>query len=148
MAYGAVSLISLSVYCGLGRPGNGFLEVGGLSIENEAIEYLYGSMPKEASVQMPGLRKCNRIVLKIRIIAGDTDFYNWINNIQHNTVERRDVVIQLLNQNHAPVMVWKVQNAWPCKIQASDLKANANEAAIETIELAHERLTIDVPSNV
>jgi len=37
----------------------------------------------------------------------------------------------------------EVRNAWPCKIQASDLKADANEIAIETIELAHEGLLIE-----
>ncbi len=28
--------------------------------------------------------------------------------------------------------------AWPVKVQASDLKADGNEVAIETLELAHE----------
>ena len=77
------------------------------------------------------------------MLTGDNDFYKWISPVQHNSVERRDISIILLNENNEPFGVWKVRNAWPCKIQASDLKADANEIAIETIELAHEGLLIE-----
>ena len=39
-------------------------------------------------------------------------------------------------------MTWTLTNAWPTKITATDLKSDANEVAIETLELAHEGLTI------
>lgn len=39
-------------------------------------------------------------------------------------------------------MVWTLTNAWPTKITGTDLKADANEVAIENIEIAHEGLTI------
>jgi phage tail-like protein len=58
-----------------------------------------------------------------------------------NKVERRDVIISLLNETHSPVMSWKAKNTFPVKIQASDLKADGNEVAIETLELAHEGLS-------
>ena len=45
-------------------------------------------------------------------------------------------------KNHDPVITWKVINAFPVKIQASDLKADGNEVAIETLELAHEGLDV------
>jgi phage tail-like protein len=41
------------------------------------------------------------------------------------------------------VIVWKVKNAWPVKLQSADLKSDANEVAIETLELAHEGLVIE-----
>ena len=40
------------------------------------------------------------------------------------------------------MITWKLQNAWPSKIQSTDLKADANEVAIETMELVHEGLEI------
>ncbi len=122
-----------------------FSEVSGLAIEHEVIEYRDGSMPEYSSIKMPGLRKYSNIILKRGIVKGDVDFFNWMNTINHNKVERRDILIQLLNENHEPVMAWKVRRAWPCKIQMSDLKAGANDVAIETIELAHEGLTIEAP---
>jgi len=48
----------------------------------------------------------------------------------------------LLNEEHEPVVVWKVKNAWPTKIQSTDLKADGNEVAIESMELVHEGLTV------
>ena len=59
-----------------------------------------------------------------------------------NTVDRRDLIITLLNETHQPVVVWKVKNAFPVKMQSTDLKADGNEVAIETLEVAHEGLTI------
>ncbi|HKJ66751.1 MAG TPA: phage tail protein, partial [bacterium] len=51
--------------------------------------------------------------------------------------------ISLLNENHEPVMSWKVSNAFPVKIEGPGLNSTGNEAAIETLEIAHEGLTIE-----
>jgi phage tail-like protein len=126
-----------------GGTRTGFTEVSGLSIENEVIEYREGGSPEYSTIKMPGLRKYSNIILKRGIVKNDNDFFNWMNTINSNQVERRDVVISLLNENHEPIRVWKVRNAWPCKIYSPDLKANGNEVAIETIELAHEGLSIE-----
>ena len=88
------------------------------------------------------MQKFANITLKRGTFKGDNDFYNWWNTVALNTIERRDVTISLLNENHEPVVVWKINNAWPVKVQSTDLKADGNEVAIETIELAHEGLTI------
>ena len=120
----------------------GFTEVTGLDMQVEAIEYREGNSPEYAKVKMPGLHKFSNITLKRGSIAGDSDFYKWINTIALNTVERRDVVISLLNEAHEPVMTCKAKNSFPVKVQASDLKADGNEVAIETIELAHEGLNL------
>jgi phage tail-like protein len=60
-------------------------------------------------------------------------------------VERRDITISLLNEEHDPVITWSVKRAFPIKVQASDLKADGNEVAIESLEIAHEGLTFKVP---
>ena len=39
-------------------------------------------------------------------------------------------------------MEWPVRNAFPPKITSPDLKASGNEVAIESMEIAHEGLTI------
>ena len=57
--------------------------------------------------------------------------------------ERRDLIISLLNEEHDPVMNWKIKNAFPLKVQATDLKADGNEIAIETLELAHEGIEME-----
>jgi phage tail-like protein len=120
----------------------GFTEVTGLDMQVEAIEYREGNSPQYSKIKMPGMHKFSNITLKRGTFNGDKEFYQWINTVSLNTVERRNLTISLLNENHEPVLTWKVINAFPVKVQASDLKADGNEVAIETLELAHEGLNI------
>ncbi|HMS66340.1 MAG TPA: phage tail protein [Ignavibacteria bacterium] len=120
----------------------GFTEVTGLDIIIDVIEYRSGSSPVQSVTKMPGLIKYSNIILKRGIVKGDTDFYKWINTIRQSTVERRDIVISLLNENHEPVMTWKARNSFPVKYSGPDLNAKSSEVAIETLELAHEGLTL------
>ena len=122
----------------------GFTEVSGLSIEVDLINYRLGSSPEYSNTKMPGQIKHNNIVLKRGITIGDNEFYQWLNTISLNKIERRDITISLLNEEHVPVVVWKVKNAFPVKIDWSDLKANANEPAIETMEIAHEGIEVEM----
>lgn len=120
----------------------GFTEVTGLEVSTEVIEYRDGASKEYHKIKMPGMQKFSNITLKRGTFKGDNDYYNWWNTVALNTIERRDVTISLLNEAHEPVVVWKIKNAWPVKVQSTDLKADGNEVAIETIELAHEGLTI------
>ncbi|MBL8008298.1 MAG: phage tail protein [Ignavibacteria bacterium] len=121
----------------------GFTEVSGLDINIDVIEYRSGSSPVQSVTKMPGLVKYSNIILKRGIVKGDTDFYKWVRTVNQSTAERRDVVISLLNENHEPVMTWKVRNAFPAKYCGPDLNAQSSEVAIETLELAHEGLTVE-----
>lgn len=120
----------------------GFSEVTGLTQENQAIEYRDGSFPEYSSIKMPGLRKFSNVTLKRGIVKADNEFFQWLSTIKLNQVERRDIVVSLLNENHEPVMTWKVQNAFPVKVEGPGLKASGNEVAIESIEIAHEGLEL------
>ena len=121
----------------------GFTEVSGLSIETEVIEYREGSSPNSIKTKMPGLRKYTNVVLKRGVYAGDNEFFQWINTINGSKVDKRDVVISLLDEDHQPVLTWKLYRAWPVKLDVSPLRAEASEVVIETLELAHEGLTIE-----
>ncbi len=120
----------------------GFSEVSGLTQENQAIEYRDGSFPEYSSIKMPGLRKFSNVTLKRGIVKADNEFFKWLSTVKLNQVERRDVVVSLLNENHEPVMTWKIQNACPVKVEGPGLKASGNEVAIESIEIAHEGLEL------
>ena len=121
----------------------GFTEVTGLSVENELIEYREGNSPEYSKIKMPGMQKYGNITLKRGTFKSDNEFYKWWNSKSLGKIERRDLIVSLLNENHEPVIVWKVKNAWPVKLQSADLKSDANEVAIETLELAHEGLVIE-----
>ena len=91
----------------------GFSEVTGLDAETQIIEYSDGASPETGPRKMPGIQKFPNIVMKTGIIKNDNEFYEWWNTVSLNTIERRDLIISLLNEAHEPVMVWKVKNAWP-----------------------------------
>ena len=120
----------------------GFTEVSGLDVETEVIEYREGSSPDYSKIKMPGMQKYSNITMKRGTFIGDNNFFEWWNTVALNTIERRDITITLLNEAHEPVVVWNVRNAWPVKVQSTDLKADGNEVAIETLELAHEGLSL------
>ncbi len=120
----------------------GFTEVSGLDITTDVIEYREGSSPVYGKTKMPGQHKFSNLTMKRGIFKSDNEFYAWYNTITMNKVERRDITISLLDETLAPVVVWKIKNAWPTKITSTDLKADGSEVAIESMELAHEGLTI------
>jgi phage tail-like protein len=121
----------------------GFTEVSGLDAETEVIEYRDGASPEYSKTKIPGMQKFPNLVMKRAVFASDNDYFSWWNTVALNTVERRSVTISLLNEKHEPVVVWRVKNAWPAKLSSTDLKADGNEIAIETIELAHDGLMIE-----
>ena len=120
----------------------GLTEVSGLDVETEVIEYRDGASLEYSKRKIPGMQKYPNVTMKRGVFASDNDYFKWWNTVALNTVERRAVTISLLNEKHEPVMVWKVKNAWPTKIASTDLKADGNEIAIESIELAHDGLSI------
>jgi phage tail-like protein len=61
------------------------------------------------------------------------DFYKWWKEI-YSEDYKRDLTISLLNEKHESVITWKLKNAWPKKVKSTDLKASANEVAIETMD--------------
>ena len=95
-----------------------------------------------SKMKISGMQKFPNVTMKRAVFASDNEYFKWWNTVALNTVERRSVTISLLNEKHEPIVVWKVKNAWPAKISSTDLKADGNEIAIESIELAHDGLVI------
>lgn len=127
----------------------GFTEASGLDFETEVIEYREGNSKKYNKSKQPGLTKFSNVTLKRGIFEGNYEYYKeWRKTYlfqegnKTGSKYRRTVTLKLLNENHEPIITWKLQNAWPSKIQSTDLKADANEVAIETMELVHEGLEI------
>ncbi len=120
----------------------GFTEISGLEVSTDVIEYRDGANKSYSKSKQPGLIKYNNITLKRGTFKGNNEFYLWWNSNALNTAQRRDIIISLLNERHEPVVVWKLMNAFAIKVQSTDLKADGNEVAIETLEIAHEGLSI------
>lgn len=120
----------------------GFTEISGLDFESDVVEYRHGASPEYTKIKMPGMQKYSNITAKRGTFKGDNEFYEWWNSVKLNTIQRRDLTIKLLNEQREPMVIWKVRNAWPMKVQTTTLKADSSEVAIETMEIAHEGLTV------
>ena len=119
-----------------------FQEVSGLDTETQPIEYRHGDNKLFSTIKMPGISKSGNVTLKKGIFVNDNNFWKWYDAIEMNLIKRETVVIELLDEKGGTTMSWTLANAWPTKITGTDMKSDANEVAVETIELAHEGLTI------
>ncbi len=119
-----------------------FQEVSGLDIEAQPIEYRHGDEPEFSAIQMPEIKSAGNVTLKEGVFKSDNKFWDWYSQIKMNTIKRVPVTISLLDESGSPTMIWTLLNAWPTKITGTDLKSDTNEVAIETIEIAHEGITI------
>jgi phage tail-like protein len=122
-----------------------FSEVSGLSVETQVIEYREGNSKVYSTIKMPGLKKYGNVTLKRGAMAKDNSLFDWWNKAQLNKIERKNVVINLLDELHEPVITWTLQNAFPVKVDNANYNSTSNEVLIETIELAHEGLTLSRP---
>lgn len=120
-----------------------FTEVTGLVMEREKIEYRHSDSKDFNKIAMPGMVKNNNITLKRGKFEADFDYNAWLEEIADDRAnKRRDVTIRLLNEKHKPVAAWTAARCFPVKVTAPDLKSDANEMAVESIEIAHEGLKL------
>lgn len=119
-----------------------FQEVSGLDTEYDVIEYRAGDSKEFSTVKMPGLKKVTEITLKKGMFKGDSKLYEYFASVKMNTVARQTVTIQLLDESHEPLFTWTLNNAFPKKVSGASLNAKTSEAAVETLTLVHEGLTM------
>lgn len=124
----------------IGGEDYAFSEVSGLKTEFETITYKDGVSVKH----MPGMPMAVEFSLKKGIVKGDSFLATWIASIKQNTIDKKDVVISLRDENEEnPLVVWTAQNAFPKKLDAPTFDATANEIAIETMDLMADSLLIE-----
>lgn len=115
----------------------GFSEVTGLNAESNVIEYREGTdaiTPRK----LPGLNKFGNVTLK-RGVSLDKDIFNWHKSVMDGDIDRKQTMsIVLRDEKQQEVVRWNLNSAWPSKYTGPDMKANANEMAVEAIEIAHE----------
>ena len=127
-----------------GRGDMSFQEVSGLEMTREKAEYRGGLDMGFIKRQIPGMKKAGDLTLKKGVFAGNSDFFKWWNGTNEDPLpERRDVTIILRDSASKPVMTWTVSQAFPTKVSSSELNAEKNEIAIETLVLTHEGIKVE-----
>lgn len=118
----------------------GFSEVSGLNRSYETITYKESKTEGGAgpnTMRMPGQTTDVNITMKKGYVKAKNieKLYNWINGTALNQIEKKDITVSLCDEAGEPVVTWTVLNAFPTKLEAPSFNATTNEAAIESMEL-------------
>lgn len=120
----------------------GFSEVSGLTSDTNVMEYREGDEGPPATVRkLAGLVKVTNVVCK-RGYTPDTALWTWRQTVLDGVTQRTTGTITLLDEARKPVLAWNFTAGWPVKLEGPGLNGKTSEVAIETLEIAHEGLTL------
>lgn len=119
----------------------GFTEVGGIAAESDVIEYREGADTPTVR-KLPGLLSYSNITLK-KGYTTNSELWDWRKTTLDGITERRGGSIILLDEARTPVLRWNFVNGWVSKYEGPALNSTTNEAAIESIEIAHEGVELE-----
>lgn len=119
----------------------GFSECSGLTTESDVIEYRNGD--EDITVRkLPGLKKFTNISLK-RGYTSSKDLWEWRKKVIDGKTERQSGTIKLLDEARDEALTWNFYEGWPSKWEGPSLNAKNNEVAIETLEIACEKIELE-----
>ncbi|MFW7226979.1 MULTISPECIES: phage tail protein [unclassified Serratia (in: enterobacteria)] len=119
-----------------------FTSASGLDINYDTIEYRDGA---GNWFKMPGQRQATSITLSKGVFPGENALYAWINSIQLNQVDKKDIIISLTNDAGTEVLMsWNISNAFPTSLSSPSFDASSNEIAVQQITLMADRVSIQV----
>ena len=95
---------------------------------------------------IPTRRKYGPLILKRGLISpGSSGITDWLKRAFDDQIYEtlETVVIKLLDEEHQPLMHWKINNVWPRSWKLGELNATKGEILIETLELNYNRLIFE-----
>jgi conserved hypothetical phage tail region protein len=125
----------------------GFSEVSGLSISYDTTTYVEsptnGVGPRR--MHMPGQSKPATVTMKKGVVTSVSvpALFGWLNSIQLNRVDKKDIYVRLCDETGAVVVSWKVINAFPTKLDAPTFTASSNDVAVESLELMADGIVVE-----
>ncbi len=115
----------------------GFSQVTGLRIQYDTVTYKHGLSWSEGAEEVIGLQQPVNITFQRGMVAKSSALLRWISNVHRSFLgpPKRDVFIDLCDEDGNPVITWTINNAIPIKLDAPSFDANNNDVAIESMEL-------------
>ena len=114
-----------------------FRECSGFSTEITITENPQGGVPE--SQKLPARVKYTNIVLKYGV-TDSRDLYDRHREAIKGNIQRRNGSIVLLDSRGQERVRWNFFQGWPSKWDGPDFNAASDDIAIETLEIAHERI--------
>ncbi len=99
---------------------------------------------------IPVRRKYGPLILKRGYIqSGSSAVTKWLQDAFENEKIKpiSSVTINLLNEQHSPLVTWMITNVWPRSWKLGELNAEQNAVLIETLELNYNILVTDPGGN-
>lgn len=117
-----------------------FQEVGGLDATTDVVEYREGG-DMLGSRKFPGQTKHSNLSLK-RGYTDDTQLWKWYEDVMTGRTGniRKNISVVQLDMAGQEVFRWNLFQAFPAKYTAPSFNAKGNDLAIETLEIAYERI--------
>ncbi len=128
-----------------GRYVAGVSKISALKRTTDVVEHREGGDPSTPR-KSPGQTKHEAVTLE-RGVTHDPEFENWANMVYNPEGDvlislknfRKDIIIELLNEQGTVVKAYKVFRCWVSEYQAlPELDSSANATAIETMVLQNE----------
>lgn len=117
-----------------------FTEVSGLQVEMDVMDYQEGGNNGFVH-RLPGFTKVSNLTLK-RGISNSNDFFKWCTEIAGGKFKRRNISVVMYDAAGNKLIQWDFKHAYPVKWIGPQFKAADAAAAIETLELAHEGMSL------
>lgn len=118
----------------------GFAECGGLESTLEVMEYQEGGVNDRVH-KFPTRMSFGAVTLK-RGVTLDPLLRAWHQQVLRGEPARRDGLIQLLDEARRPALAWRFERGLPTKWSGPMLNASSSETAIESLEIAVERIEV------
>ncbi len=118
-----------------------FTEVSGLQAEMETQEIEEGGI-NGFTHRVPGRVKVSNLTLK-RGMTRSNEFIKWFMSTTPGSVDRRNISLVLYDVKGEKVSAWHFQNAYPVKWIGPQFTSDGNTVAVETVELAHEGMSVE-----
>jgi|TARA_R110001632_G_scaffold163902_1_gene282260 phage tail-like protein len=117
-----------------------FQSISGLDVSMDTEEYAEGG-ENRFKHKLPVKTKYSNLILK-RGLSGSTGLTDWFKEAMENfNFETRSITIDLLNEEHEPLITWNVVNAFPVKMTIDSFNAMESKLAIESMEFSYQYFT-------
>jgi phage tail-like protein len=117
-----------------------FSEFSGLQAEVDVLEWPEGGC-NDYIHKLPGRVKFTNVSLK-RGVAYTDELWLWFEQVINGKVTRKNVSVVIYSADHTEVKRWNFSRAYPVKWVGPAFKASENAISIETLELAHEGMSM------
>lgn len=123
----------------------GITKASPLTRTTEVLEFREGGNPSTIH-KMPGRTRFGPVILE-EGVTHDPTFESWANMVQNMQGDaaaslknfRKDIILELLNEQGTVVMAYKIYRCWVSEFQAlPELDSNSPKVAIRSIKLENE----------